>query len=101
MKLSKILAMAWEGMSQRKFRTSLTTLSVVVGITAIIGLASLGEGFRLEIKDRMQQGFELDVLIVIPGSFTAALRDPFTPEEVERVRNVTGGESCRSADNVA
>lgn len=38
----------------------------------------------------MQQGFELDVLIVILGSFTAALRDPFTPEEVERVRKVTG-----------
>lgn len=90
MKLSKILAMAWEGTPQRKFRTSLTTLSVVVGITAIIGLASLGKGFRSEIKDRMQQGFELDVLIVIPGSFTAALRDPFTPEEVESVRNVTG-----------
>lgn len=90
MRLSKILSMAWETMSQRKLRTSLTTLSVVVGITAIIGLASLGEGFRLEVKERMQQGFELDVLIVIPGSFTAALREPFTPQEVESVRNVTG-----------
>lgn len=90
MRLKKILAMAWESMSQRKLRTSLTTLSVVVGITAIIGLASLGEGFRLEVKERMQQGFELDVLIVIPGSFTAALREPFTAQEVESVRNVTG-----------
>jgi hypothetical protein len=73
MRTSKILAISWESMTQRKLRTSLTTLSVVVGITAIIGLASLGEGFRLEIKERMQQGFELDVLIVIPE----ALQQPF------------------------
>jgi len=90
MKLSKIFAVAWENMRQRKLRTSLTTLGVVIGITAIIGLASLGEGFRLEIRERMEQGFELDVLIVIPGSFTAALREPFTPPEVDKVRSVTG-----------
>jgi len=92
MKTSKILAMAWESMTQRKLRTSLTTLGVVIGVTAIIGLASLGEGFRLGIRERMQEGFELDVLIVIPGSFTAALRDPFTRQEVDSVRNVTGVE---------
>ncbi|MDH5482807.1 MAG: hypothetical protein OEY22_08015 [Candidatus Bathyarchaeota archaeon] len=42
MKPSKILIIAWENMTQRKLRTSLTTLGVVIGITAIIGLASLG-----------------------------------------------------------
>jgi putative ABC transport system permease protein len=90
MRTSKILSIAWENLTQRKLRTSLTTLGVVIGITAIVGLASLGEGFRLEIRERIQQGFELDVLIVIPGSFTAALRPPFTPQEVSGVRNVTG-----------
>jgi len=90
MKFSKILSIAWESLTQRKLRTSLTTLGVVIGITAIISLASLGEGFRLEIKERMQQGFELDVLIVIPGSFAAALREPFTSPEVNNIRNVTG-----------
>jgi len=92
MRTKKIFTMAWENLTQRKLRTSLTTLGVVIGITAIIGIASLGEGFRFEIKDRMQQGFELDILIVIPGSFTAALRQPFTPEEVESMRNVSGVE---------
>ena len=90
MRTKKIFTIAWENLTQRKLRTSLTTLGVVIGITAIIGIASLGEGFRFEIKERMQQGFELDVLIVIPGSFTAALRQPFTPEEVGSVRNVSG-----------
>jgi putative ABC transport system permease protein len=90
MRASRILAMSWENLTQRKLRTSLTTLGVVIGIAAIVGLASLGEGFRVEIRDRIEQGFELDVLIVIPGSFTAALRQPFTPQEVNSVRNVTG-----------
>ena len=76
-------------MTQRKLRTSLTTLGVVIGITAIIGLASLGEGFRSGIKERMQQGFELDVLVVIPGSFTAGIGE-FEPQDVSSVRNVTG-----------
>jgi putative ABC transport system permease protein len=90
-RLKKILAMAWESMSQRKLRTSLTTLSVVVGITAIIGLASLGEGFRLEIKERMQTGFELDNLTVIPGSFFAGLsREGFIDEDIQRILNISG-----------
>lgn len=82
--------MALENLTQRRLRTSLTTLGVVIGITAIIGLASLGEGFRLEIRQRMEQGFELDVLVVIPGSFTTALREPFKPREVDSIRNVSG-----------
>jgi len=91
MKLSKILASAWESMAQRKLRTSLTTLSVVIGITAIIGLASLGEGFRLEIRERMQSGFELDNLTVIPGSLFAGLaRDRFTDEDIRRISNISG-----------
>jgi len=92
MKASKIFSMAWESMTQRKLRASLTTLGVVIGITAIVGLASLGEGFRFEIRQRMQEGFELDVLIIIPGSFTAGLSEPFKHEEVEKVRNVSGVE---------
>lgn len=90
MRAGKILGMSWENLTQRKLRTSLTTLGVVIGIAAIVGLASLGEGFRVEIRERIEQGFELDVLIVIPGSFTAALRQPFTLQEINSVRNVTG-----------
>jgi len=90
-KLSKILAMAWENMKQRKMRTSLTTLGVVIGITAIIGLASLGEGFRIAIRNRMQEGFELDNLTVIPGSLFAGLsRQKFTDNDVQNISRISG-----------
>lgn len=91
MRLKKTFSIAWENMKQRKLRTSLTTLGVVIGITAIIGLASLGEGFRLEIKNRMQTGFELDNLTVIPGSLFAGLsRERFTDYDVQRISNIFG-----------
>jgi len=91
MKLSRILGIAWENMTQRKLRTSLTTLGVVIGIAAIIGLASLGEGFRIDIRERMQMGFELDNLTVIPGSLFAGLsRDRFHDYDVQNISQIDG-----------
>ncbi len=88
MRTGQIFAIAWQNLKQRRLRTSLTTLGVVIGITAIIALASLGEGFRITVKQRMEQGFELDVLTVIPGTFLAGLRQPFTKNEVGNISNI-------------
>ena len=88
MKLKRMFSMAWESIRQRKLRSFLTTLGVVIGITAIISLASLSEGFRISITERMEQGFELDVLTVIPGSFFAGGIEKFTDTEVARVKGV-------------
>jgi ABC-type antimicrobial peptide transport system permease subunit len=92
MRRKRILALAWENMKQRKLRTSLTTLGVVIGITAIISLASLGEGFRATVKHRMEQGFELDVLTVIPGSLFAGLtRERFRDENIREIEEEIDG----------
>lgn len=91
MRTAKIVSMAMENLKQRRLRTSLTTLGVVVGITAIIGLASLGEGFRIEIGDRMEQGFELNNLTIIPGSLFAGLsRQRFTDSDVDNISRIAG-----------
>jgi putative ABC transport system permease protein len=88
-----MFGISWDNLRKRKLRTSLTTLGVIIGITTIIGLASLGQGLRSAVNQRFQQGFELDNLIVIPGSFEAGLRGSgFTPSDVasiETVPNVT------------
>jgi len=88
-KTSKILGMAFENLKQRKLRTGLTTLGVVIGITTIITLAALGEGFRVEIQQRLESGFELNVLIVFPGSFLSGFGQPFGPTDVDNIRNVS------------
>jgi putative ABC transport system permease protein len=92
MRAKKILEMAVSNLKQRKLRTALTTLGVIVGITTIIGLASLGEGFRTDIKTRMQAGFELNNLVVFPGSFTAGFGEPFEQTDLNNIRNVSNVE---------
>ncbi|MFB3888375.1 MAG: ABC transporter permease [Candidatus Bathyarchaeia archaeon] len=91
MKARRMLGMSWENMKQRRTRASLTTLGVVIGITAIIGLASLGEGFRIDMKNQLQTGFELDELTVIPGSlFAGYSREGFSDEQIANVSAVSG-----------
>ncbi len=88
MRTGQVFSIGWQSLKQRKLRTSLTVLGVVIGITAIITLSSLGEGFRLAVKQQMEQGFELDVLTVIPGNFLFGLRQPFTDEEISEVSSI-------------
>ncbi|MEM2103162.1 MAG: FtsX-like permease family protein [Candidatus Bathyarchaeia archaeon] len=89
MRLKQTLEMALENLKRRRFRTSLTTLGVVIGITAIIALSSLGEGFRLAVKTNMEQGFELDVLTVIPGSIIGGYSyQKFTDQNVTSIRSI-------------
>lgn len=88
MRAGQLFEMAWQNLQQRRLRTGLTTLGVIIGITAIIALASLGEGFRTTVKQRMEQGFELDVLTVIPGNFLFGLRQPFTKNELSNISKI-------------
>jgi putative ABC transport system permease protein len=84
-----MFAIAWDNLKKRTLRTSLTTLGVVIGITTIIGLASLGDGLRSAVNQNFQQGFELDNLIVIPGSFAAGLRGAgFSSSDVANIKTV-------------
>jgi len=82
--------MAWESLKQRRFRTSLTTLGVVIGITAIIALASLGEGFRVTIREQMEQGFELNVLTVMSGGLLTGVGSYFTDDDVRNISKIEG-----------
>lgn len=96
MRRKRILSMAWQNMKQRRFRTFLTTLGVVIGITAIIGLASLGEGFRVTIEQQMEQGFELNVLTVMSGGLLTGVPSFFTQNDVRNISNFDGVASATS-----
>lgn len=89
MKTRKMVGMAWGNLKRRKLRTSLTTLGVIIGITTIIGLASLGDGLRYSVNQRFQQGFELDNLIIIPGSFATGISGfGFNSTDVANIRTI-------------
>lgn len=96
MKILDVFKYALGGIRVRKLRTFLTTLGVIIGITGIVALLSLGEGFRIEMTSQFEQGFALNTLTVTPGGgfmgfgggddeFYLVVNDTETIDEVEGV----------------
>jgi len=86
-KAKRIMILAWTQMRRRKLRTSLTTLGIVVGVMTMVSISALGSGFRNEVTSRMVQGFEPDIISVLPASdlFTAYGFDYLTMDEAKKI----------------
>ena len=69
MSLIDILRTAIWSMGSNKLRSGLTLLGIVIGVTAVIALITIGRGVQQSITSRIQsQGANL--LFVQPGSST-------------------------------
>lgn len=62
----EILRMSKDSIVSNKVRTFLTMLGVVIGVTAVILLISIGEGARMYIQKEFS-GLGSNILIVVPG----------------------------------
>ena len=67
MKTQRVLGMAWTNMKKRKLRTTLTTLGIVIGIMALVGISTLSSGFETQMYNQLISGFDTDILTVITG----------------------------------
>ena len=68
------LATVWLGLSTHKLRSFLTILGIVIGVSAVISLMSIGRGTQADILSRIE-GMGSDLMTVRPGaSFFAGLR---------------------------
>ncbi|MFW9831604.1 MAG: ABC transporter permease [Candidatus Thorarchaeota archaeon] len=67
MKVRNILGLSFTNMRQRKTRTALTTLGIVVGIMAVVSISALSGGFESQITTQLTQGLDMDILTVMPG----------------------------------
>ncbi len=87
MKAKRIMSLAWTQMRRRKLRTSLTALGIIVGVMTLVSISALGTGFRNEVTTRMIQGFEPDIISVLPASdlFTAYGFDYLTMDEAGKI----------------
>ncbi|MFX1475268.1 MAG: ABC transporter permease [Promethearchaeota archaeon] len=94
MKARRILGLAWTNMKRRKFRTSLTALGIIIGIMATVSISALGTGFREEVSTRLLQGFEPDIISVLPASdlLTSWGFDYLTLYEAEDIAEMEGVE---------
>lgn len=69
MRKRSIISMSYNALSQRRLRTSLTTLGIVVGIMTIVAISSLSGGFQGTITNMLTTGFQADVVTVSSTSF--------------------------------
>lgn len=97
MKLGKVIISAAEGLKTNKIRSILTTLGIVIGITAIILLMSVGQSAQELILGQIR-GLGSQTIFVQPGRdpqgpsdfaelFTDSIKDRDV-EDVERIREV-------------
>jgi len=63
------LSAAWSGVITHKLRSSLTILGIVIGITAVIALMSIGRGVQAEIISSIES-FGSDLIFITPGATT-------------------------------
>jgi len=66
----QVLRVALRALARNKMRSFLTTLGMVIGVSAVIAMVAIGDG----AKARVQQSFAAmgsNMLIILPGSTTA------------------------------
>ncbi len=69
MRLRDVFWSAWESLRQRKLRAALSTLGILIGIAAIVGLLSLTAGFQSSVTGQIQRSLGLDTLTVSTSGF--------------------------------
>ena len=90
---------AWEGLLSHKLRSGLTTLGVVFGVAAVIGMASIGEGARHEALKQIELMGASNILIdeSRPGEGDERLasldKNPhgLTLKDSDSIREILGG----------
>ena len=67
MLFTELLKMAWRSLAANKLRTFLTMLGVIIGVTSVIALVSVGMGVKKNMLDSISR-LGSNMLIVSPGS---------------------------------
>lgn len=85
----------------RKISSALTILGIVIGIAAIIGLVSIGQGLQQSITKQLES-FGPDKLIITPGSVGAtpiggaagAFSGSLSEDDVKKIERISGVKSA-------
>ncbi len=102
MTLKNSLKTAVSGLKTRKSRSALTILGIVIGITAIILIMSLGKGAQDLILSQIQ-GLGSKTIVVVPGrqpkgpsDFAQVLSDSLKESDFEALKNRTNVPTLKS-----
>jgi len=92
MNLSESFTVAVTSLLANRVRLILTMLGIIIGVSAVITMISLGEGAKRAVEEQIQQ-LGTNILTVRPGSMNRAFRRAsgatihFTMDEVEAIQN--------------
>jgi putative ABC transport system permease protein len=90
MRKRSIISLSFNALSQRKTRTSLTTLGIVIGIMMIVAISSLSGGFKTQISNMLTSGFQADVVTVSTGGLFGGSGVHFEQQDVQNINNFSG-----------
>ena len=94
MEFAEIISYAASAIKLRKLRAGLTILGIAIGITALVGLLAITQGFQISLKAQLQRGFATDTIVVTTQNlgFGYELKDfellIDDAEIIERIDNV-------------
>jgi len=92
--IKESLKISLDSLRHRKVSSALTILGIVIGITAIIGLVSIGEGLRESVSEQLEQFGSDKIMIMssyagnLPG--TAFLGEGLKDSDVKKIERVRG-----------
>jgi putative ABC transport system permease protein len=86
-------------MTQRKARTLLTLLGIVIGVAVIVAMVSIGDGMQASIQKQLDKMGGDKISIFPPGGFSPQLGaprefSPFRERELLEIQRVTGVKSA-------
>lgn len=83
----------FRNLTQRKLRSSLTTLGVIIGIAAIVGMVSATQGISNSIGEQLEK-LQGDRILIIPSSRGGVLSlgtaGGLTEKDVEIIKRING-----------
>ena len=84
MEYSENIKVAWQGLTDHKFRSFLTMLGIIIGVASVIAIVTVGNGGRDYIVGMIRDMGNSAISLTVNANL-ADDDDYFTDEDIERV----------------
>ena len=85
MRLRETFRVASEALRVNRLRSALTMLGVIIGVTAVVALVSIGTGARDEVQSQIE-GLGSNIIFVVPGRFEFGAAPSTSRMQLEDIR---------------
>ena len=90
------LELSIDSLKHRKTNTILTVLGIVIGITAVISLMSIGEGFQYSIETQLQAAGSDKIMVMSAsgGAMGGFLGEGLNDKDIDMIQGINGVEAA-------